>query len=59
MNVKELVKQLKGYEDFEIQFSFSECDDNGWGYNLRTFENVTIADVGHSSKIIKLDGEEC
>ena len=57
MKGKELIEQLKGYEDFDIEFSFSECNNNG--YNLRTFENITIGDIGHSSKTIKLDGEEC
>ena len=56
MKGKELIEKLKGYEDFDIEFSFSDC---GHGYSLRTFENITIGDIGYSSKIIKLDGEEC
>ena len=56
MKGKELIEQLKGYEDFDIEFSFSEIKNNL--YFLRTFENICIGDIGHSSKIIKLDGDE-
>jgi len=59
MKGKELIEKLKGYEDFDIEFSFMEEDiNNERGYTLRKFENITIDDVGHSSKIIKLGGEE-
>ena len=59
MKGKELIKQLKNYEDFDIEFSFMDEDMSNNEYTLRTFENIKIGDIGHSSKIIKLDGEEC
>jgi len=55
MKGKELIEQLKGYEDFDIEFSFA---DYTFGYNIRTFESITISDIGYSSKVVKLDGDE-
>ena len=58
MKAKELATQLLEHPDFDVDFSFSEIDDSEYGMTVRTFENITIGDIGHSDKIIKLSGEE-
>jgi len=42
----------------EIVYAESEKDDSEWGINVRTFEKVSIGDIGHSDKIICLAGTE-
>lgn len=60
MRVQELINNLKGYEDFEIQASFWRCDETKEGYDaLETFDFKVngVADIGHSEKIILLNLE--
>lgn len=56
MKARELAELLLEYEDFEVQFNFTD------GYskfpNIRNFEVTGVADVGHSGKVIILEGEE-
>lgn len=53
---KDLQKLCEEYPDFDFQFTFTD------GYsrfpNVRTFENLTLEDIGHSDKIVLLSGEE-
>ncbi len=53
MKAKELAELLLENPDFNVKFSFFDT-----GFELRSFEDVKIDDVGHSDKIIKLGGEE-
>ena len=56
MKAKELIELLQGYEDFDVEFVFTD------GYNIfpniRKFKNLTLGDIGYSDKVIVLDGEE-
>lgn len=56
MTGKELKELCEQYPDFVFEFVFTD------GYskfpNVRTFKNLELADVGHSSCIVLLSGEE-
>lgn len=56
MKAKDLIKLLEQHPEFEVQFVFSDKSDKFM--NLRSFENIELADVGHSSKVILLTGDE-
>lgn len=56
MKAKELIKILEQNPEFEVQFIFSDKSEKF--LNLRSFENLELADVGHSSKVILLTGDE-
>jgi len=58
MKAKDLAIKLLQNPDFDVRFSFTEKDDSEWGINVRTFEKVSIGDIGHSDKIICLAGTE-
>ena len=51
-----LIEKLKNYEDFDVEFSFT--DGVNIFPNVRKFENIIIGDIGYSSKIISLSGDE-
>ena len=56
MKVSELLDKLSPYEDFEVEFVFTD------GYskfpNVRSFNVEEITDIGHSDKVVLLSGEE-
>lgn len=56
MKVSELIEKLSPYEDFDVEFVFTD------GYskfpNVRSFEVEGIADIGYSDKVVLLSGEE-
>ncbi len=54
MKVKELIKLLKDYPDFDVETSIFEKDNSVWGATLRSFDINGIADVGHSEKVVIL-----
>lgn len=56
MKAKELAKILLENPDFDVDFSFADYDPS-W-FNLRTFKNIKVDDIGYSDKVIKLGGEE-
>jgi N-acetyl-gamma-glutamylphosphate reductase len=56
MTAQELIELLQEHPDFKVEFIFAENKDAT--LNHRTFQNIEIADVGHSSKVILLTGEE-
>lgn len=56
MKAHELITILQEHPDFDVEISI--CDGCNTFPNIRTFENVTLADVGHSSKVIILTGDE-
>ena len=58
MKAKELAEALLRNPDFEVKFCFSEINDSSYGMSVRSFENVEIADIGWSDKIIVLSGDE-
>lgn len=56
MKGKELAEIAMTYEEFDFEFVFTD------GYskfpNVRTFNNLELADVGYSDKVALLSGEE-
>ena len=58
MKAKELADKLLQYPDFNVSFSFMEPDGSHYGICLRSFNDIDIADIGHSDKVIVLGGEE-
>ena len=58
MKVEDLIKKLKGYEDFEVEAVFiNNANPNGKFMDLSTFKVIDIADIGYSDKVIVLDLE--
>lgn len=61
MKAKDLAERLLKYPDFDVKFSFNETEDfkiSNWGTDIREFNNIQVGDIGYSSKIILLDGDE-
>jgi hypothetical protein len=54
MKVKELVKYLEDYKDFEVEASIFEKDNSEWGAGVRTFK-IYAGDIGYSDKVVNLD----
>jgi hypothetical protein len=60
MKGKELAELAMKYEDFDFEFRFTEEPQAGDRFlNVRSFEKLELCDVGHSSKVVILSGEEC
>ncbi len=57
MKAKELAEQLLKNPDFDIVFVTVDSTV-GFGYNIRKFKDIGIADIGYSDKTITLDGIE-
>ena len=57
MQGKELAEIALKYPDFDFEFVFVDGDTGKW-LNVRSFENLSVADVGYSSKVVCLMGEE-
>lgn len=56
MKVKELMEILKGFEEWEVDFSLGMMkDDSSYGATLVTFDSVEIGDKSHSERLIRLD----
>lgn len=53
MKVKDLIEQLSGFEDFEVEIMVG-CPDR---FNYHSYNEVEIADIGHSDKVILLTGK--
>lgn len=61
MKGKELIRLIEkyGFEDFDFQFCFTDTPEEGDTYpNVRTFKMTGVSDVGHSDKVVDLEGEE-
>lgn len=59
MKSKDLIEKLKEYEDFDVEFVFSEKPQEGDHFlTVRVFGNIDICDVGHNSKVVRLSGDE-
>lgn len=59
MKARELAEKLMEHPDFDVEFIFSEeFNENDKWPTIRKFNNISIGDIGHSDKIIILDGEE-
>ncbi len=56
MTAQELIEFLQKHPDFKVEFIFADNKDEVLNY--RTFTNLDIADVGYSSKVILLTGDE-
>lgn len=63
MKAKELAEKLMENPDFDVEFTFVECcdelsDKTSHFFNIRTFKDIDIEDIGYSSKVIQLGGIE-
>ena len=59
MTVKHLIEELQQIpEDFEVKFVIADGRSEKGFINLRSFENITVSDIGFSDKIVILDGVE-
>lgn len=56
MKGKELAELAMQYPDFDFEFCFTD-GGNKWP-NIRKFNQLELADVGHSDKVVVLSGEE-
>ena len=56
MKAKQLIELLQPYEDFEVEFVFSEILNNK--LNVRTFKDLEIVDIGYSDKVVWISGGE-
>lgn len=56
MKANKLIELLKPYEDFDVEFVFSEIVSEK--LNVRTFKDLEIADIGYSDKVVLISGEE-
>ena len=58
MKVKDLIKELEGFEDFEIEGVFVDTSNpNNKFMDIQTFKIVGVSDIGYSSKVVQLDLE--
>jgi len=57
MKAKNLATLLLKYSDFEVEFNDFRADGSTWGARLVQYSISGIADIGHSDKIIILDGK--
>lgn len=58
MKGKELIEKLKNYDDFDIEFIFTDGYSHNGFPNERVFNNIEVAYVGHSEKVVVLSGNE-
>lgn len=56
MKAKEIAAVLSKFPEFDVEFGFLDNDGSEYGVNLRVF-NVSISDIGYSSRVIKLSSE--
>lgn len=56
MKANKLIELLKPYQDFDVEFVFSEIVSEK--LNVRTFKDLEIADIGYSDKVVLISGEE-
>lgn len=56
MKAKELIAILQQNPEFDVVVTI--CDGGDKFPNMRTFENIELADVGYSDKVIVLTGDE-
>ena len=56
MKVKDLIKQIEEYPDFELELTNVVVYENGQRPDYNTYPVVGVADIGHSDKVIVLDG---
>ena len=58
MKAKDLALKLLETPDFDVDFAFSERDGTEYGMTVRIFTEIGIGDIGYSSKIVRLFGNE-
>ena len=58
LNTEMLALYLQEHKDFSIEFCFTDGQGEKGFPNIRTFKDITIADIGYSDKVIVLTGKE-
>jgi hypothetical protein len=54
MKVKDLIQQLEGFEDFDIEAVTSKINDSEYGLTVETFKTEGITEIGYSEKLLLL-----
>ena len=57
MKAKELAEELMKYPDFEVEFTHMEFHIHTPFPDIYNYTITGIGDIGHSDKVIILDGE--
>ncbi len=63
MRAKDLASKLMENPEFDVEFTFVQYTDRpddktSHFFNIRTFKDIDIIDIGYSSKVIQLGGIE-
>ena len=56
MKVKDLIKQIEEYPDYELELTNVVVYESKQRPDFNTYPVLGVADIGHSSKVILLDG---
>ena len=56
MKVKDLIKQIEEYPDYELELTNVVFYESKQHLDFNTYKVLGVADIGHSDKIIVLDG---
>lgn len=56
MKVKDLIKQIEPYPDYELELTNVVVYGSNQRPDYNTYKVLGVADVEHSSKVIVLDG---
>lgn len=58
MKVSDLIEQIKDYPDFEVELTTVTTYESKQRPTYNTYPIIGVADIGHSSKVVVLDGGE-
>jgi hypothetical protein len=56
MKVKDLIKKIEEYPDYELELTNVVVYESKQRPDYNTYPVLGIADIGHSDKVIVLDG---
>jgi hypothetical protein len=56
MKVKDLIKKIEEYPDYELELTNVVVYGNKQRLDYNTYPVLGVADIGHSDKVIVLDG---
>lgn len=56
MKVKDLIKQIESYPDYELELTNVVVYGSKQRPDYNTYKVFGVADIGHSNKVIVLDG---
>lgn len=56
MKVRDLIKQIEKYPDYELELTNVVTYESKQWPDYNTYPILGVVDIGHSSKVIVLDG---